>query len=62
MYRTGDAYGFIAQWVFDQKLRIGYAIDFSTTNLQNYNNGTHEIMISYELKFLKEKFVSPRYF
>lgn len=62
MYRTGDAYGFIAQWVFDKKLRIGYAIDFSTTNLQNYHNGTHEIMVSYELKFLKEKFVSPRYF
>lgn len=62
MYRTGDSFGFIAQWVFDQKLRIGYAVDFSTTKLQNYNNGSHEIMISYELKFLKEKFVSPRYF
>ena len=62
MYRTGDAYGFIAQWIIDRKLRLGYSIDFSTTNLQNYHNGTHEIMISYELKFLKEAFVSPRYF
>lgn len=62
MYRTGDAYGFIAQWIIDRKLRIGYAVDFSTTKLQNYNNGSHEIMISYELKFLKEAFVSPRYF
>ncbi|MFW5831583.1 MAG: type IX secretion system membrane protein PorP/SprF [Prolixibacteraceae bacterium] len=62
MYRTGDSFGFLAQWIFDRKLRVGYSIDFSTTNLQNYNNGTHEIMVSYELKFLKEKFVSPRYF
>jgi type IX secretion system PorP/SprF family membrane protein len=62
MYRTGDAYGFIAQWVFDKKLRIGYAVDFTTTKLQNYHSGTHEIMVSYELKFLKESFVSPRYF
>ena len=62
MYRTGDSFGFIAQWIFDKKLRIGYAVDFSTTNLKNYSSGSHEIMVSYELKFLKEKFVSPRYF
>ena len=62
MYRTGDSYGFIAQWIFDKNLRIGYAIDFTTSELQNYNNGTHEIMVSYELRFLKEKFISPRYF
>lgn len=62
MYRTGDSFGFIAQWIFDKKLRIGYAVDFTTTNLRNVSNGSHEIMISYELKFLKEKFVSPRYF
>ncbi len=62
MYRTGDSFGFIAQWIFDKKLRIGYAVDYTTTNLGNVSNGSHEIMISYELKFLKEKFVSPRYF
>ena len=62
MYRTGSSYGFIAQWIFDNKLRVGYAIDFSTNNLKNYNNGTHEIMVSYELRFKKEEVVSPRYF
>ena len=62
MYRTNDAYGFIAQWIFNNKLRVGYAIDFSTTKLQNYHSGTHEIMVSYELNSLKELVVSPRYF
>ncbi len=62
MYRTGSSYGFIAQFMFADKLRIGYAIDFSTNNLKNYNNGTHEVMISYELRFKKEEVVSPRYF
>ncbi len=62
MYRTGDSFGFIAQFLFAEKLRIGYAIDFSTSNLRNYNNGTHEVMISYELRFRKEEVVSPRYF
>lgn len=62
MYRTQDAFGFIAQWIFGNSLRVGYAIDFSTTNLRNYNDGTHEIMVSYELNTLKELVTSPRYF
>ncbi|MCE4564837.1 type IX secretion system membrane protein PorP/SprF [Maribellus sp. CM-23] len=62
MYRTGSSYGFIAQWIFDKKLRVGYAIDFATNNIKHHNNGTHEIMVSYELKFRKEEVVSPRYF
>ncbi len=62
MWRSGDSFGFIAQFLFAEKLRVGYAIDFSTTSLKNYNNGTHEIMVSYELRFKKEKVTSPRYF
>lgn len=62
MYRTGSSYGFIAQWIFDKKLRVGYAIDFAINNIKHHNNGTHEIMVSYELKFRKEEVVSPRYF
>lgn len=62
MYRTGDSFGFIAQWIIDKKLRIGYSYDYTTTNLQNFHSGSHEIMVSYELRFLKEMFASPRYF
>ncbi len=60
--RTNESYGIIAQWIFDNKLRIGYSFDFTTNNLQNYHNGSHEVMISYEMKFLKELVTSPRYF
>ena len=62
MWRSGDAVGFIAQWIFNEKLRIGYAYDYSINNLHNVSSGSHEIMVSYELRFLKEKIVSPRYF
>jgi len=61
-YRTNDAVGAIAQWIISNKLRLGYAFDYSTTKLQNFHNGTHEIMISYELRTLKELVTSPRYF
>ena len=62
MYRTGDSFGFIAQWIIDKKLRIGYSYDYTTTHLQNFHNGSHEVMISYEMRFLKEMIASPRYF
>ncbi|MDP4207607.1 MAG: type IX secretion system membrane protein PorP/SprF [Bacteroidota bacterium] len=41
-------------------LRIGYAYDFSTTNLNKYNNGTHEIMMGYNFSIVKPK-VPHRY-
>lgn len=61
-YRTGDSFGFIAQWIIDNKLRIGYAYDYTISNLRKVVSGTHELMVSYELKFLKNNFTSPRYF
>jgi type IX secretion system PorP/SprF family membrane protein len=62
MYRTGDSFGFIAQWIFDNQLRVGYGIDFTTTRLQHYHNGTHELMISYELSSLRRIWSTPRMF
>ena len=61
MYRPGDSYGFIAQWIFDKKLRFGYAIDFTTSKLQSFHNGTHELMVSYEIG-VRRKWTSPRMF
>ena len=62
MYRSGDALGVIAQWIFNKNLRFGYAYDFTTTDLQNFHNGIHEVMVSYEFTYSKRKYVSPRYF
>lgn len=61
MYRTGDSFGFLAQLVFDQKLRFGYSVDFSTTALRSYHNGSHELMVSYELG-MKRRWSTPRMF
>ena len=62
MYRSGDAYGAIVQWIINNRFRIGYAADFTFTDLKSYNQGIHEVMISYEIAFMKRKYVSPRYF
>lgn len=60
-YRTGDSFGFIGQWIFDKRIRIGYAIDYSVTPLRSYHSATHEVMVSFEFPSAR-KWSSPRMF
>jgi type IX secretion system PorP/SprF family membrane protein len=62
MYRSGDAYGAILQWIINNRFRVGYAADFSFTDMKNYHSGVHELMLSYEISYLKRRIISPRYF
>lgn len=41
---------------------IGYSYDFDTNALANYNSGSHEIFLRYELFNKFEQIVSPRFF
>ena len=41
---------------------IGYGYDMETTKLANYNSGTHEIFLRYELFNKYDKIISPRFF
>ncbi len=62
MYRLGNSFGLMGQYQINDQFRVGYAFDLTTTRLAAYNAGTHEIMLSYDLRFLKGKTISPRYF
>ncbi len=62
MVRPADAFGAIAQVQITPQFRVGYAFDMNTNELRNFHSGTHELMISYEFNFRKEKVKSPRYF
>ncbi|CAM1358885.1 hypothetical protein TXIAM_150001 [Tenacibaculum xiamenense] len=44
-----------------RSLQIGYAYDLTTSNYSNYNSGTHEILLRYEL-FRPQTVKSPRFF
>lgn len=61
MYRSGDAFGFLAQWVINNNLRLGYSVDFAYGEIGGYQSGTHEIMVSYEIGKVVEEVVH-RYF
>ena len=41
---------------------IGYGYDLETTKLANYNSGSHELFLRYELFNKYNKIISPRFF
>jgi type IX secretion system PorP/SprF family membrane protein len=61
-YRTEDSFAGMAAVQITPQLRIGYSYDYTTTELNNYSNGTHEISLGYDFSFNKKKVVTPRYF
>ena len=61
-YRTGDALSFLAGAQLTKQLRLGYSYDFSTSELKDFNSGSHELMLGYDFSFDKNKIISPRYF
>lgn len=62
MYRLGDAMGALLSFQINSQLRAGYSYDYTLSELNDYNNGSHELMISYDFIFQKDKTLSPRYF
>ena len=61
-YRTGDALVGMLEWQVNDRFRFGYAYDYNISDLRNYNQGTHELMIRYEIGSASSPFVSNRYF
>lgn len=62
MYRFGDSFGALMKFDVTKQLSIGYSYDMTMSDLQAYNQGTHEIYISYDITFKNKKTLSPRYF
>jgi type IX secretion system PorP/SprF family membrane protein len=61
-YRWDAAFSALAGFQISDGLFIGYAYDMETTELKNYNSGSHEVFLRYELFNKVSKMVSPRFF
>lgn len=62
-FRNGDSFSALIQFEIDPQWSIGYAHDFTFTGLRRYHNGTHEIMLRFDmLRKSKHKIRSPRFF
>lgn len=49
-YRTSDAILGMLELQLKPQLRLGYAYDYNTSKLVNYNRGTHELMLRFDLQ------------
>ena len=61
-YRWDAAFSGMAGFQVYEGLFVGYAYDSDITNLKNYNSGSHEIFLRFELFNHLNKIVSPRFF
>ncbi len=43
-------------------LRIGYAYDYTLSNMGKYNDGSHEVILLWDIQFSETNFKSPRFF
>lgn len=54
-YRHEDAVSFMGGLSYKDFLVIGYAYDMTTSNLRNYSDGTHELMVGVRFRPWKKK-------
>lgn len=62
MYRLEDSVGAMANFAVTPDIRIGYAYDYTTSDLNIKASGSHEIMVLFDLNFSKKVSISPRFF
>ena len=61
-YRLDAAVSGMAGFQVNDHIMIGYAYDYDTTELGNYNSGSHEIFLRFELGTKLRAKVNPRFF
>lgn len=61
-YRWSAALSAMVGFQVSDGLYIGYGYDRETTNLKNYNTGSHEIFLRYEIFKNNDKITTPRFF
>ncbi len=61
-YRLEDSFGAMVNFAITPSLRIGYAYDHVTSDLNVTTPASHEFMLLFDLNSMKKVSVSPRFF
>jgi hypothetical protein len=61
-YRWSAAVSGMVGFQVTDGLFLGYGYDLETTELRNYNSGSHEIFLRYELFNNFDRITTPRFF
>lgn len=60
-YRHGDAVVGLLQLAINDQISLGYSYDYTLSELNRYNSGSHEIVLRYEFRY-KVQATNPRVF
>ncbi|WP_116789199.1 PorP/SprF family type IX secretion system membrane protein [Flavobacterium psychrotrophum] len=61
-YRWDDAVSGLLGIQVSRNFFVGYSYDYSVTDLNKYNNGSHEFMVRFEVAPKTKRIKSPRFF
>jgi len=62
-YRLNDALMAMISFRVNKAIRIGYSYDYTATKLNTFSNGSHELLLIYDLNTFYDGFnKSPRFF
>jgi type IX secretion system PorP/SprF family membrane protein len=61
-YRSFASVDALLQIRLSNQFSLGYAYEYSTTKLNTFSSGSHEIMLQYFFDFSHPKIVTPRFF
>lgn len=61
-WRHDDSVSGLVNVKVARNIRIGYAYDYTLSELSNYNSGTHELMLLINISNSRDVMVSPRFF
>lgn len=61
-YRWDDSMSVLAGFQISKDLFVGYSYDYTTTDLNKYNDGSHEIVLRFQLNKKSNQIKSPRFF
>jgi type IX secretion system PorP/SprF family membrane protein len=62
MLRSGNALSFISQWIFDNNLRLGFAVDLTYNEIFPYQYGTYEVTLGFDMDFFGRSYIREKYF
>nr|WP_315223362.1 type IX secretion system membrane protein PorP/SprF [uncultured Flavobacterium sp.] len=61
-YRTDESVSALAGFQFSRNFYLGYSFDYTISQLNKYNDGSHEIILRYQFNKDQSKIKSPRFF
>jgi len=60
MLRSGNAISFISQWIFDNNLRLGFAMDLTYNEIFPYHYGTYEVTLGFDMDFFCRSYIREK--